>query len=128
MRKIKKSPGQALLISILMITAASLAIGLVVATISSEEVKLMINSRQANQAYGLAETCLENTLMRMARTDLTKMNDFTNNLGSCTINIVGSNPYTVTATGKSGKSYRKIESVVSISNEVLNIQSRKEVF
>jgi len=119
---------QAMLVAILMITAAALSIGLAVATLSSSEVKISLSGRDANTAYYLAETCLENTLMRMARTDISVPPTFTLPEGSCTIEISGAAPYEITSTGNAGKAYRKIRATVTINNEVLTISSWEESY
>jgi len=119
---------QAMLVAILMITAAALAIGLAVATLSFSEVKISLAGRDANTAYYLAETCLENTLMRMARSDTSVPPTFTLPSGSCTIEISGAAPYEIISTGRVGNAYRKIRTTVSINNEVLNIESWGEAY
>ena len=128
MDKLKTNMAQAMLVAILMITAAALAIALAVATISSSEVKIAVAFRDSSKAYYLAESCLENTLMRMARTTTSEPLSFTLPSGSCTIKIVGSAPYEVTATASAGKAVRKIRATVSVNNEVLNIESWGEIY
>ncbi|KKQ74295.1 MAG: hypothetical protein US94_C0008G0010 [Berkelbacteria bacterium GW2011_GWB1_38_5] len=135
MRKIKTQNlkanfrgGQALLVAILMVTAATLAIGLAIAAIGSTQVNIALASKQSAQAYGLSESCLENTLMRMARANFSVPPPFTNGLGNCTIEISGSVPYQITSTGNVGKTYRKIRATVIINNEVINIQKWEEVY
>jgi len=120
--------GQAMLVAILMITAAALAIALAVATVNSSEVKSSVISQDANAAYYLAESCLENTLMRASRANLTLPPTLSEKQGTCTINIVGSAPYEVTAIGQVGRALRKVRATVSINNEVLNIQSWGETY
>ena len=120
--------GQAMLVAILMITAAALAIGLAVATLSSGEVKIAVAGRDANSAYYLAESCLENTLMRLARTEGSVPPAFNLDSGSCTIEIIGSSPYVITSTGQVGRAYRKIRATVSINNEVLDVESWQEAY
>lgn len=119
---------QAMLVAILIITAAALAIGLAIAALGSSELNSTLNAKQANQAYGLAETCLENTLMKMARNEITAPPNFTASSGNCTINIAGSSPYQITSTGLVGKVTRKIEATVNINSEVLEVTSWQEVY
>jgi len=119
---------QAMLVSILMITAAALAIGLAVATASSTEVKISLAEKESTSAYYLAETCLENTLMRFSRTVTSVPPVFTLPAGTCTIEIVGSAPYQITSTGNVGRTVRKVRATVSITGEVLNIQSWGETY
>lgn len=133
--------GQAMLVAILMITAAALAIGLAVATVGSSEVTQSLAAKQSAQAYDLAETCLENTLMRFARTDTSVPEQFTNSLGSCTIEISGGPPAAYQITAKStinstlGKVHRNLQATVAVTwvaneatDEILHIQSWGEVY
>lgn len=126
----KARSGQAMLVAILMITAAALAIGLAIAAIGSSQVNITLVNKQSSQAYALAEGCLENTLMRMARTNNTPPPVFTTSQGSCTIEISGSAPapYQIISTGQVGKAFRKIRATVSINNEILTINSWQESY
>ena len=132
----KLRSGQAMLISILMVTAAALAIGLAVAAIGSSELVQTVAYRQSTQAYGLAETCLEDQLMRITRANYTvKTPDFTNDLGSCTIVLSAGPPYTITSTGFVGRTRRVLQVVVNVNNpasvatdERLTITSWEEVY
>lgn len=125
---VRSQMGQAMLVAILMITAAALAIGLAVASLSSSEVKITVASRDASIAYYLAETCLEDTLMRFSRTNTSIPPTFTLPQGSCTIEVNGAGPYEIISTSHVGKATRKIRASVSVSNEVLNITSWGESY
>lgn len=117
-----------MLVAILIITAATLAIGLAVATMGSTEVNIGLVSKQSEQAYGLAETCLENTLIRFARGETTPPANFILPSGNCIIEIAGLAPYQITSTAQVGRTRRKIQATVSINNEVLNIESWGESY
>ncbi len=126
-----------MLVAILMITAAALAIGLAVATVGSSEVTQSLAAKQSAQAYDLAETCLENTLMRFARTDTSLPTQFTNDTGSCTIEISGGPPaaYQITSKASVGRVHRNLRATVAVTwvgseatDEILNIQSWEEVY
>ena len=119
---------QAMLVAILMITAAALAIGLGIAGVASSQINLSVSSRDSNLAYSLAEGCLENTLMRMARGDVSLPPDLENASGKCIIKISGNAPYEIIAEGLVGRSKRKIRATVNINNEVLSIVSLKEEY
>jgi len=127
-RSQRKRLGQAMLVAILIITTAALAIAMAVATVSSSEVKMSSGAKQSSEAYFLTEACLENALMRLARTDTSFPPSFTTSQGTCTIKITGSAPYEILATGQIGEAYRKIQTTVSISNEVLTIQKWEEIY
>lgn len=129
--------GQAMLVAILMITAAALAIGLAVATVGSSEVTQSLAAKQSAQAYDLAETCLENTLMRFARADTSLPAQFTNDIGSCTIEISGGPPsaYQITSKSTVARVHRNLRATVAVTwvgseatDEILNIQSWEESY
>ncbi len=105
-RKHHYSKAQAMLVSILMITAAALAIGLAVATLSASEVKISVSSRDSTTAFYFAETCLADTLMRFSRVNTNPPASFNLPSGSCTINISGTGPYQILSTGTVGKAVR----------------------
>lgn len=127
-RNQRKRFGQAMLVAILIITMAALAIAMAVATVSSSEVKISYGAKQSSEAYFLTEACLENALMRLARTDNSQPSNFTTSDGACTIKITGSAPYEILATGQIGDAYRKIQATVSVSNEVLMIEKWEESY
>ena len=125
---LQKRKSQAMLVAILMVTAAALAIGIAIATVSSSQINISVSSRDSNRAYGLAEGCLENALMRLARTDMTVPPPFTTAQGSCTIEISGVAPKLVTAYAQVGKARRAIRATLTINNEVLNIVTWQETY
>ena len=124
--KFKK--GQGMLVAILMITAAALAIALAVATMASSEVNISQAARQSAKARMLAEGCLEDALMRLARTNNAQPPTFTSAEGNCTINIAGSAPYEITSTGQAGRAFSKIKATVSVNNEILSIEKWEEIY
>ena len=115
-----------MLVAILLITAAALAIGLGIAGVTSSQINLSVSSRDSAKAYHLAESCLENTLLRMARGDVSLPPDLEIPSGKCIINISGQPPYEITAEGVVNRTKRKIRATVNINNEVLSIVSLKE--
>ena len=79
-------------------------------------------------AYHLAESCLENTLMRMARGDVTLPPDLEISSGKCIISISGISPYEITAEGIVSRTKRKLRATVNINNEVLSIVGVREEY
>ena len=133
----RKRVAQAMLVAILMITAAALAIGLAVATVGSSEVTQSLAAKQSAQAYTLAESCLENTLMRFARAETAVPAEFTNDQGSCTIEIAGGPPaaYQITAKSTVGRIHRNLRATVAATwvgseatDEILNVQGWEEIY
>lgn len=124
-----RSKGQGMLVAILMITAAALAIALAVGTMSSSEVNISQTAKQATRAQILAQGCLEDALMRLARTDTSQPPIFTNQDGNCTIKITGSGPVLeITSTAQVSRAYRKIKATVGVNDEVLSIQKWEETY
>ncbi len=123
-----KKNAQAMLVAILIITAAALSIGLAIAAVSSTEVKIGVNSKSSSQAYFLAENCLENTLIRFARGEFDVPANFTDTVGSCTIEIVGASPYIITSKAQVGRVRSHITATVNVDNEVLDIVSWQESY
>lgn len=122
------SKAQGMLVAILMITAATLAIALAVATMSSSEVNISQVTKQAARADGLAHACLENALMRLARTETSEPPSFTVQDGNCTIKITGSGPYEIQTVAQVGRAFRELQATVSVDNEVLNITQWQEIY
>ncbi|MBI4009480.1 hypothetical protein HY357_04550 [Candidatus Roizmanbacteria bacterium] len=104
-------------------------------TVTSAAVAIMIiNSTSAQKAesgtvaFQIAESGIENALLRLLR-DPTYTGE--TNLpigdGSSSISVIGSNPYTITATGVNGNFTRKLEAVVNY-NGIMNITSWREIY
>ncbi len=104
-------------------------------TVTSAAVAIMIiNSTSAQKAesgtvaFQIAESGIENALLRLLR-DPTYTGE--TNLpigdGSSSISVIGSNPYTITATGVNGNFTRKLEAVVNY-NGIMNIISWREIY
>ena len=127
MMKKNKFQGQTMLLAVMIVAATSIAIGVSVAVVTSSGASDSIKNKDSAVAKTLAETCLEDNLMKMSRGDFTP-SSFTTAGGSCTIKISGNAPYVLDSTGIVGKSRRNIRATVSIDNEVLNIQELKESY
>jgi len=119
--------GQTMLLAVMIVAAMSIAIGVSVAVVASSGANDSQKFRDSAVAKTLAETCLEDNLMKMSRGDFTP-SSFTIAEGSCTIKISGNAPYVLDSIGIAGKSRRKIRATVSIDSEVLNIQSWGESY
>ncbi len=124
-----RRPAQGMLVAILMITAATLAIALAVATMVSSEINISQASKQASRAETVARGCLENALMRLARTENADPPTFTIPDGNCTIKITGSgSPYEILSTAQVGRAYRQFKATVNVDNEVLTVQKWQQVY
>lgn len=117
-----------MILAMLVVASTVMAIGISLAITSSETASGSAKNKEAILSYGLAETCLEDNLLRMSRGEMTPAG-FTTDVGSCTIELSGSAPnYILSITGKVDQAVRKINATVSIENEVLNIQEIKESY
>jgi len=125
--KKNKFQGQTMLLAVMIVAVTSIAIGVSIAVVTSSGANDSIKNKDSAVAKTLAETCLEDNLMKMSRGDFTPSN-FTTADGSCTIKISGTAPYVLNVSGIAGKSRRNLRATVSISNEVLNIQEIKEIY
>lgn len=116
-----------MLLAIMIVAVTSIAIGVSVATVTSLRATESIINKDALLGKTLAESCLEDNLMKMSRGDFAPTS-FTTTEGSCTIEISGNSPYVLNAIGTVGRTVRKIRATVTIDNEVLNIESWKEEY
>ena len=78
-------------------------------------------------AYSVAESGIENGLLRLLRNPFYTGETLTLAEGTATITVTGSNPYTITSTGESGNFIRVIQVVVNY-NENMTISSWREIF
>jgi len=116
-----------MLLAVMIVAVTSIAIGVSIAVVTSSGANDAQKFKDSAVAKTLAETCLEDNLMKMSRGDFTPSN-FTTAEGSCTIEISGNAPYVLNVKGIAGKSRCKLRATVSISNEVLNIQELREIY
>lgn len=128
--------GQAMLVVVLMVFVSGVAMALAVAVMGLAQTNIVSNFKLANQADNLAESCLENALMRLTRDVSTVPPALSAPTGTCTININGSNPnYQILAVAEipaalfSGKkATQKIQATVSIVNGVTTVTKWEKVY
>ncbi len=78
-------------------------------------------------AYQIAESGIENALLRLLRNPNYSGETLALNGGSATITVTGSNPYTITSLGKSGNFSRTLQVVINYNGN-MTISSWREVF
>jgi len=83
---------------------------------------------QSTSALQLAETGVENALLRLLRDPSYTGETLTTPEGSTTINVVGATTQTITATASSGTAYKTLQVRVDRSTGALNITSWSEIF
>jgi hypothetical protein len=84
--------------------------------------------QQSQTAYYITESGVENAIIRLLRDPTYTGETLTVGEGSVVIQVAGSGPYTITATGTDGNFTRKIQVVAAYTNNILSIQSWQEIF
>jgi hypothetical protein len=119
--------GQTLVVLLIFMTVAI--------TITSMAVVLIINNTQASSrleqgtmAYHIAESGMENALMRLLRNPGYTGETLTINSGTATITVSGTSPLTVVAIGQWNNSVRKIQTNVTYTNGFMTVTAWHEVF
>lgn len=123
----KKNQGQILVILLVLMSVATTiaAAATVVTLVSSRSANTL---QQGVSAYYLAESGIENGLLRLLRDP--KYTGETINIGegTTTITVSGDGDKTITSEGKIGNFVRTIEVVTQYNNDILTILSWKELF
>ena len=113
-----KQSGTIALISLLIITAVTLAIGLSLNLLGLDEMRMGFRESKSSQAFHVAESCLEEALMRLKRDANYTGGNLQIGQGSCNIVIaVNGTERTITVTGTVDQLIRKIQSVVNVLND-----------
>jgi Tfp pilus assembly protein PilX len=77
-------------------------------------------------ALNVADSGIDNAILRFDRDRTYTGETLTVGTGTATITVSGTGPYTITSTGTVGSFKRKIQAVVTITNNVIAITSWKE--
>ncbi len=107
-------------------------VAIAVVVISSALINMFINMTAATRtqtgdvAYSIAESGVENALIRLLRDTSYVGETLTVGSGSAVVTVSGTNPKTVTSTGTYGSFKRKIEVIASDSAGILSVTSWKE--
>ena len=112
-----KQSGAIALISLLIIAAVTLAIGLSLNLLGLDEMRMGFRESKSSQAFHVAESCLEEALMRLKRDANYTGGNLSIGNGSCNIVItVNGTQRTITATGTVDQLMRKIQTTVNVLN------------
>ena len=84
--------------------------------------------QQSQSAYYTAEGGAENALMRLLRDPTYTGETMAVGEGTAVVSITGSGPYTITSMGTVGNFVRKVQVIASYTNNILAVQSWKELF
>lgn len=107
-------------------------VAIAVVVISSALINMFINMTAATRtqtgdvAYSIAESGVENALIRLLRDTSYVGETLTVGSGSAVVTVSGTNPKTVTSTGTYGSFKRKIQVIASDSAGILSVTSWKE--
>ena len=113
-----KQKGAIALISLLIITAVALAIGLSLNLLGIDEMRMGFRESKSSETYHVAESCLEEALMRFKRDANYSGGTLQIGNGSCNINIVvNGSQRTITVTGTVDQLIRKIQTVINVLND-----------
>ncbi len=116
----------------LVLLLAFMAIAITITT--AAVVVLISNSQSASkfalgtEAYDVAESGVENALVRLLRDPSYTGESLTVGQGTATIAVTGTGPYTVTSTGVVSDFSRRIQVTANYTNGVLTVTSWSEVY
>jgi hypothetical protein len=120
-------PGQTLVVLMIFMTMAI--------TVTSMAVVLIVNNTQAASrieqgliAYNIAESGMENALMRLLRNPSYTGETLTINSGTATITVTGSDPMTVLSIGRWNNFTRRIQATASYVDGIMSVSSWGEVY
>lgn len=107
-------------------------VAIAVTVITSGLINMLINTTAATRtqvgdtAYSVAESGVENALIRLLRDSSYVGETLTVGTGNAVVTVTGSNPKTIISTGTYGAFKRKITVVASDSAGILSVTSWKE--
>lgn len=123
---IKRKTGQSLV--------TLLVFMMIAISVTSAATVLIVNSSLATSeleeseiAYNVAESGIENALLRMLRNPNYTGETLAVGSGTATITITGTNPKTIVSEGRVGNFIRKVQVVADYSS-ILNITSWQEIY
>lgn len=120
-------PGQALVTLLVFIAVAVIITSAATALIIiNSQTSLSLNLGQ--EAYQVAESGIENALLRLLRDPAYAGETLTVGQGTATIIVTGANPYTLTSTGIMGNFSRRLQTTAQFSSGILSVTSWQETF
>lgn len=127
MTRIREEKGQAIVMllffMVIAITVSSAAVVLTIVNSLSSDKYL-----EGNLTYYIAESGMENALLRLLRNPSYAGETLPVDGGQAKVEITGTTTKTIISEGKLGKYSRKIQVITNYNNNVLTIQSWKELF
>ena len=124
---IQNSKGQTLVtLLFFMVIAITVTTGAVIIVFANTTGQTKL--QQSQTAYYIAESGMENSLIRLLRDPSYTGETLPVGEGTAITTINGSGPYTITATGTVGSFVRTVQVVANYTNNILTVQSWKETF
>ncbi len=125
----KNEKGYIALISIIIITAVILVIGISINLSGVNEIQMSISENQSQESFSVAEAGISEAMIRLKRDSEYLGGDLNIGNGSCNIEVIsGGSNQTITATSIVNDLIRKIETVVELNGNNLTIISWKEIY
>jgi|SRR3989338_1963490 len=123
----KQKKGQALLM-LLVFSVIGLLVGSAATTL------ILVNSSNVQKSQAglttlqIAESGMENALIRILRNPNYQGETLTIGQGTATITVTGSGPFTLTSIGSIGNFSRTIQVIADYNNNILTVTSWREVY
>jgi hypothetical protein len=111
-----------LIFMVIAVTVTAAAVSLVIINSVSTS-----KTQQAALVYSVAESGAENAVLRLLRNPFYTGETLAIGDGTAVITVTGTNPKIITSTGTIGTFKRTIEIQVSLTNNIMTIQSWKEI-
>jgi hypothetical protein len=122
----RQKDGQALIVLVCFAVIATTIIASVV-LISITTNSASGRTQEGAVAYSVAESGVENALLRLLRDPSYTGETLAVGSGSAVITVTGTNPKTIVSQGTSGNYYRTLQAVASDSAGILTVTSWKEL-
>ena len=130
MKRQSQQSGYVALISVLVIGAASVAIGVATLTLGADATRTALVNQRSTQARGLANACAEEALQVVHdNTGFTGTNSLTLGAGGCSYAVTnsGGTNRVIDTTGTVGDIVRKVKVYVTIGASSISVTSWQEV-
>ncbi len=126
--KVWRSQGGQALVTLLFFMVIALTITTTAILVMAINSLTASKLEQGSTAYSVAESGIENALLRLLRNPNYTGETLVVGSGSAQIVVTGTTTKTITSTGTSGNFVRKIQVLVGYTNNILSITSWKETY
>ncbi len=125
---IKNQKAFAALLTIIIIGAAALVIGLTATILGLGDLEMAYDSQQGEETFSIADSCIEEALRRIRLDSAYTGDTLSLGDGSCIIGVTGTDPNrTVSVTSTMGNYYKKLQVGITITGYSITIDSWQEV-